>query len=145
MPSDHWVGTSVNVNPMPDIRDVTTHVGVSLAKAVRWATAQDPADRCPTAADLDAALAGLPPTVTEISRVQVHASHERCWKAVRGADQHTFDICVMPPWVPGDKTRAVRVSHRSSGHAVKALCGQPQGETAVLVHLRKAFDNLRTC
>ena len=120
---------------MPDIRDAAPHVGIPLAKAVRNATAADPAGRYPTAADFDAALGALPRLTRDITRTAPHSDHDRCWQAIRKNDSHVIDVCQAGP----DTT----VRHRDSGTRVRRLCTTATTAQGRLVALRRAFDHLR--
>lgn len=125
---------------MPDIRDAAPHVGTSLAKVVRKATAAKPADRYATAAEFDAALGALPTSAWEFRPAEPHSGHDRCWEATRLHDRHRIDVCAS-----GAATgkRTVEVRHQSSGNRVKELCSNAKHDEALIKRLRAAFAGLR--
>jgi serine/threonine protein kinase len=125
---------------MPDIRDAAPHVGTSLAKVVRKATAAKPTDRYPTAADLDSALGGLPKAAWAFHPIDPHMGHDRCWSAERLSDGHLVDVCASSS---AAGTRVVEVRHTGSGNRLKNLCGTAQSDKAYLRLLRAGFDGLR--
>lgn len=125
---------------MIDIRDAAPHVGIPLAKAVRRATTEKPGERFRTAAEFDAALGALRKSRADFARVPAHQGHERCWQAVRLADGHVVNVCVV---VAAGAGRNLVVRHRDSFNRLTALCSSAGNERTLLVQLRKAFDALR--
>ncbi len=129
---------------MPDIRDVAPHVSLALAKVVRRATAPKAADRYATAADFDAALAGLARPKADMSRLSaddsgpMHAAHQRCWRVVRRSDLATGYVCQRPS---GRKFDIDVTRYKGQAHRELTRTSLPAG--AVVVHLRRVFDRLR--
>lgn len=125
---------------MHDIRDAAPHVGRSLAKVVRKATAAKAVDRYATAAEFDAALGALPDATWQFTPRQPHPAHDRCWEAVRLRDGHLVDVCAFGA---ATGSREVAVRHHNSGNRVKELCRPAKNDKVLHKRLRAAFDGLR--
>jgi serine/threonine-protein kinase len=130
---------------MPDIRLVAPHVGLSLAKAVRTATAAKAADRFATAGDFSDALARLRPMKTDASRiapadadVATHLEHERCWRVVRRSDSATAYVCVTRSARKFDVTVT-----RFKGQAHRELTKNALLAASTRTHLNRVFEALR--
>jgi serine/threonine protein kinase len=119
------------------LRELAPHVSRALSDKVRKAMAVDPAERFPTPAAFDNALA-LPKRLRKFIPIAPHPGHVRCWNVTgHGADMR---VCVLH----GKASRYVTVETRreGSGNRVLEHCFDcPKGQLAR--KLRGIFDDLR--
>jgi eukaryotic-like serine/threonine-protein kinase len=124
---------------VPDIRDASPCVPLTLAKVVRKACAVKPKERYATVADFDNALSRLKVLSADAVPVPAHSGHRNCWEIHRRSDGHIHTVCVEVS-AAGDIEIVTR--HRASCLRVSDLCRTVRTETAVRIALRRAFDSL---
>ncbi|AFU06237.1 serine/threonine-protein kinase [Nocardia brasiliensis] len=119
------------------VRDRAPHVSSALADKIKRGMALDPAERFPTAASFDSALA-LPSQSRRFIPKPPHDGHLRCW-AVAGPTS-ALRVCIIAG--TGSACVSVETRYEGSGNRVTQHCfGSTEADLPK--RLRAVFNNLR--